>query len=320
MAKKKDPSKKVYEKPPITHSELINHLQSKGFIINSLPILNNALTHIGYYRLRGYFYPFYKMHEVKNIIKEDGKEDRIKITMELDFPKSFLNNTDINKVIELYDFDRKLRLLIMEQIQRIEISLRNCLCEHMCQKYGSHWFMNLSIMSSDFDYQGFVGKVTDSKEVFITHFYEKYSAPKYPPSWMIAETLTFGTWSRVFGDLQLKDQKEISKIFDIIKPEILAGWFHTLTILRNLCAHHNRIWNRNFKHFVPKVLDDIQPHMNKVISIYCRLSMLRYLTKRICLQDDFHIKLKDLINQKPSFVNLNDMGFIKDWDTTSLWN
>lgn len=84
--------------------------------------------------------------------------------------------------------------------------------------------------------------IESAKELFISHFYETYSAPKYPPSWMIAETLSFGTWSRVFSNLRLKDQKEISNIFNINKPEILAGWFHTLTVLRNFCAHHNRIW------------------------------------------------------------------------------
>jgi len=320
MAKQKDNTKKkTYEKLPINHAELVAHLKSKGLSISDESVLENALFHIGYYRLRGYFYPFYKTREIIKVIKEEGKEDREKKTTELLDPKIFSEGSNFEKVIELYNFDRKLRLLIIEQIQIIEISLRNCLCEHMCQRYGSHWFMNLSIMSVDFDYKGFVDKVSSSKELFITHFYEKYSAPKYPPSWMVAETLTFGTWSRVFSDLRLKDQKEISKIFDINKPEILAGWFHTLTVLRNLCAHHNRVWNRNFQNFAPMALDSISVHMGKKNSIYCRLSMLRFLTKKILIKDEFNFSLKKLIDERPSFVKTEDMGFIPNWDTTDLW-
>lgn len=320
MAKKNTPSqKKTYEKLAIPHDDLIKHIKNKGLIINDDSILKNALTHIGYYRLRGYFYPFYETQSVEKIIKEEGKEDRKKTTIELVSPKTFSKNSNLNDVIELYNFDRRIRLLIIEQIQIIEISLRNCLCEHMSQKYGSHWFMNLSIMSVEFDYDGFFKQISSAKELFISHFYETYSAPKYPPSWMIAETLSFGTWSRVFSNLRLKDQKEISNIFNINKPEILAGWFHTLTVLRNFCAHHNRIWNRNFQHFIPSSLDAIDNHMKRKNSIYCRFAMLRYLTKVISLQDNFNSELKNIISKKPSFVKLEDMGFIPDWELDELW-
>lgn len=153
---KKTPSqKKTYEKLAIPHDDLIKHIKDKGLIINDDSILKNALTHIGYYRLRGYFYPFYETQSVEKIIKEEGKEDRKKTTIELVSPKTFSKNSNLNDVIALYNFDRRIRLLIIEQIQIIEISLRNCLCEHMSQKYGPHWFMNLSIMSVDFDYDGF---------------------------------------------------------------------------------------------------------------------------------------------------------------------
>ncbi len=142
--------KKIYQKRPEDISFLINKLQECGLIIKDYKVAENALTFIGYYRLRGYFYPFYIMDD-----------QRIPQPIE---PKNFVAGTTLEDVIQLYEFDRKLRLIILEQIQKVEIGLRTCLSEHMSGKYGAHWFMNLSVLSNDYHYENFLVKLMKPKK------------------------------------------------------------------------------------------------------------------------------------------------------------
>nr|WP_265575761.1 Abi family protein [Xenorhabdus griffiniae] len=79
-------------------------------------------------------------------------------------PKNFVAGTTLEDVIQLYEFDRKLRLIILEQIQKVEIGLRTCLSEHMSGKYGAHWFMNLSVLSNDYHYENFLVKLMKPKK------------------------------------------------------------------------------------------------------------------------------------------------------------
>ncbi|OOV88238.1 Abi family protein [Oceanospirillum linum] len=297
--------KKKYTKKTEKIDILTQKLQSRGLTINNRKTALNALTFIGYFRLRGYFYPYY--HKTT-----ERKPKPIE-------PKTFKAGTTFDDIIALYEFDRQFRLLILEEIQKVEIGLRTALSEHMAEKYGPHWFMNLSILSSDFDYEGFFKRIKDAKEVFIKHYEETYSFPKHPPSWMITEVLTFGTWSKAYSELQSSDQKHIAKKFGVNSIDVMTSWFHSLTHLRNLCAHHNRVWNRDMHVFIPKDTDFLKEHMKQKNTIYSRLCILKYLSDQIDISDNFLGRLQKLFLNAPAIINSKTMGFIDNWEKTALW-
>lgn len=305
MPPRQNPRPRLYQKPTKTSAELIQKLRDRGLLIQDVSAAETALTFIGYYRLSGYFIPYYKMTQERK--------------PQIEQPKTFLPGTTIENIIELYEFDRKLRLIVLEQIQKVEIGMRTCLSEYMSTKYGCHWFMNLTNLDNDYDYQVFFEQIKGSKEIFIDHYNSTYDHPKYPPSWMITETLSFGAWSRIYKNLHHYDQKQIAQRFNIRSAEIMASWFHTLSHLRNLAAHHNRIWNRSFKAFPPGKLNGYESHMNNPSTLYSRLVVLKYLSDQVSWSDGLKNQLDTLMAEKPSCVTWPKMGFIENWKQTPLW-
>ncbi|MFV5467764.1 Abi family protein [Acinetobacter sp. 10FS3-1] len=296
-----------YSKKPNSINDLITKMASRGLDCSNHTLTQQSLKYIGYYRLRGYFYPFYKM----DISQRKPKPIE---------PKSFVPNVKVEDILDLYEFDRKLRLIVLEEIQKVEVALRTCLSEYMSNKYNNaHWFMDMSIVSSEFKHEGLFQKIQDSKEQFIKHYQDKYDSPKYPPSWMITETLSFGTWSKVYKDLLSEDKKEIARAFNVPSADIMESWFHTLSHLRNLCAHHNRIWNRNFGVFFPRALDTLESHFTKKFTLYSRLVPLRHLSNNVSISNGMTERLQNLFNSAPSIVTLEKMGFSTDWDQSDLW-
>jgi abortive infection bacteriophage resistance protein len=296
---------RLYKKTTETIEALISKLRLRGLTITDENAAITALTFIGYYRLRGYFIPYYHMtQERKPQIQE---------------PKTFIPGTTLENIIELYEFDRKLRLIVLEQIQKVEIGMRTCLSEYMSAKYGCHWFMNLTNLDNDYNYEGFFKQIRDSKEIFIDHYNVTYDHPKYPPSWMITETLSFGSWSRIYKNLHHYDQKRIAQKFNIRSAEVMASWFHTLSHFRNLAAHHNRIWNRTFKAFPPGKLNGYESHMSNPQNLYSRLVVLKYLSDQVSWSDGLKNQLDTLMADKPTCVTWDKMGFIEGWRLDPLW-
>ncbi|MBP2167105.1 abortive infection bacteriophage resistance protein [Erwinia toletana] len=305
MGRQQNSRLRLYQKPPETIPALTARLRRRGLIINDENAAVTVLTFIGYFRLRGYCIPFYQvMQESYPRLVE---------------PKTFISGTRLEDIIALYEFDRKLRLIVLEQIQKVEIGLRTCLSEYMCAKYGSHWFMDLTNLDNDYDYEGFFGQIREAKEVFIDHYKEKYGHPKYPPSWMITETLSFGAWSRIYKNLHHYDQKKIAEKFNIRNTEVMTSWFHTLSHFRNLAAHHNRILNRVFKAFPPSRLNGYEHHMSNPQTLYSRLVVLKYLSDQVSWSDGLKNQLNGVMAEKPDCVTWEKMGFIPGWASDPLW-
>lgn len=82
-------------------------------------------------------------------------------------------------------------------------------------------------------------------QTFIKHYYHKYGEPELPRSWMVSETLTFGTVSQAFKNLTHQNQKPIAKALGL-DGTVLGSWLHALSYVRNLAAHHQRLWNRAY--------------------------------------------------------------------------
>lgn len=294
-----------FEKKPETPENQLKLLVSRGLQISNEPQFYRYLKNIGYYRLTGYMYPFQN---------SDGSH-------------TFKSGTKFETILRHYLFDKKLRLLILDYIERIEISLRAAVTNHMSATFGAHWYLHDSCFySSDWHSRFLINTketVRKSNEDFIRQYKLKYANPEEPPSWMIMETLTFGELTSLFENLKDgKEKKDIATHFNS-KVSILESWLRSLNFVRNACAHHSRLWNRKLplKPLIPvrkgnRFLIHVEEDTNK--RLYGILSCLLYLIKVISPQTRFQERVKVLFEEFPD-VNIRHIGFPQTWLEEDIW-
>lgn len=221
-----------YIKPPFTNAELIEQLKQRRLIIEDADRATRYLDFISYYRLSAYFLPY---QSAKDLFKDNVKFD---------------------DVLNLYIFDRKLKLVLMDAIERIEVAVRSAISNYMSLSRNSpHWFLDENHFDnyspekgkSFQDYRGFLDSITNSlnkqKDATpVIHYYSKYSTPNLPPGWVVMELLTLGQVSKIYSILKTPYKKKIAKKFKT-SWQLLEAVLMSLTVIRNKCAHHQRVWN-----------------------------------------------------------------------------
>lgn len=285
-----------YQKPPLIFEEQLKLLESRGLIINDKELALAYLNNVSYYRLSAYFLPF-KNNDL------------------------FIADTNFNQIIELYKFDRKLRILVLEAIEIIEISLRTQLIYHLSHAYGAFGYLEPGNFSPRFKHADWLQRTNEaasaSTETFINHFKNKYTASKHLPLWMVLEVISFGSLSTLYKGLKGTDQQAISKKFGV--PDVvLSSWLHSLVYARNLCAHHARLWNRILT-FKPKIPNNIYLLSNaNNNTVYGLLCIIQYNLSKIDPRLDWKHQLITLLKAHPS-VSVKAMGFPLNWEQQPLW-
>ena len=295
-----------YNKPPLTIARQIETLKKRGLVIEDEERASRYLSFINLYRLRAYTYTF-----------QDNKNPEHHFYPEVTF----------DKVLQTYLFDRKFRLLVFDAIERIEIALRTQIIYHFSINYGSNWYENENLYRKPHFYKQDIKlidkELSRSHEVFIKHYKKIYSSPKRPPAWMTMEIVSFGLLSKIYENLQICPEKKIiAKKFNLGHPKVLESWMHSLSVIRNICAHHSRLWNRELPASMklPKVTNNIWlkntsfPHGK----MYLALSSVLFLLNTIIPQNHFKNKLKSLIEKYP-VIPLKQMGFPEGWQNEQLW-
>ena len=310
-----------YQKPALSNPDLLQRWIDKGLQITS-PAQNQqarqALNFIGYFRLRGYALPL--------MTAKPGGE------------RQFNPGTTFQDILARYEFDRDLRRITLGQLERIEVAVRTVISNQMSVQYGPFWYLNYPNQvlahipgtngkTETFSIGGFLSSVESdtrqSKDQFAKHYFSKYTQPLLPPSWLMAECVTFGKWSKLYRHLQKSDpthpnpKKEVAKAFDL-SVELLESWLHALTILRNICAHHGRVWNRRFA-YRPAVYTREGGHFAHQQSYYCLAVVIRLLLRNADANHEWPSQLQGLFNAHPA-INPADLGFATGWHTTPLWN
>ena len=209
--------------------------------------------------------------------------------------------------------------------------MRTCIVNKMSERYGPHWFMDpnhFKAVRTSFKHDQFINNLTKDlkkaksprghSEVFINHYYAKYDDPMLPPAWMIAETLTLGTWSIIFENIEISaDRKAIARHLKT-DEQILKNWLHVLTYLRNLCAHHSRLWNRLFV-IKPRIAKRHESFLQSNERCYAMAVIVEDLLRTIAPGTTWGRRLHHLLMNHP-FVNPVAMGFPLDWSDESFWN
>lgn len=312
-------AKKVYSKPPLTYQDQVQTLVDRGLQVPDPLRAQSYLSHISYYRLSAYCLPFQNVKD------------------------QFNKNTTFDDVLSLYMFDRELRLLILDAIERIEIGLRTQIIYQLAHKYGSHWHDDSNLFIAPYtnkkgdlvdpfkNFQTSLKKEYDSTdpEVFIKHYFDNYHTPPNPPSWMAIELVTIGGLSRLYSNLADDDDKKLIASTYKIPFFVFESWFHAITHLRNLCAHHCRVWNREYR-ITPKFL--LKPKYNwvdKSFDINNRtfyyLNVLKYFLNCINPNNTFKNKLEALFLKYPN-IDIKYLGIpsdenknLIDWKVQPLW-
>lgn len=287
---------RVYDKPPLTIEEMVDLLESRNLSIPDREQACHYLRYINYYRLSGYGYLLEEPHV-------DGTRSH-----------RFREGASFNNLLSLYIFDRRLRLLVMDAIERVEVAVRSVMAYELSHKYeDGHWILNEELFhtSDDFIHRDLIGMIKREtsfsategterhkrREPFINHYYANYDDPKLPPSWMLIEIMTLGTWSKVYANLKIsKDRKIISRVFDLA-PDMLESWLHSLTCLRNLCAHHSPIYGRRMKAYPPQARAG-WPELPRT-AFARRVAVLEYLLRKIAPGTEWGTRVKALIENEP---------------------
>ncbi len=297
-----------YEKKPLSFEQQADQLIQRG-MQGEREIIIKRLRDVNYYRLSAYWYPF----------RNEGCEQ-----------DSLLPDTQFDVIWDRYVFDRQLRLLVMDAIERVEISIRTRMTNLIALKANDafvHLGRNGFPQSVDVVEQGrFVETIrrnaTRSKEAFVEHFKEKYGDTHGDlPLWMAVEVMTFGNMLTLFKMLDMHSQREIAEVYGL-PAKVLNSWLLTLNYVRNLCAHHSRLWNQEFsiRPVLPAKKSHPEWHDPQISNhrVFATLTLLYYLLRRVAPQSGWATRLDKLLDKHPE-IPLENMGFVKNWKNHPLW-
>lgn len=230
-----------YNRPWKSYAEQLDLLKSRGLQVTDEQVALRCLERIGYYRLSAYWYPFRVFRHVQN------PGTRALTTVGTD---EFVRDTHFSDAYDLYLFDKKLRLLVLDAMERIEIALRVDAAYELGRS-GAFAHLDDAKLHPKFASKAnaylrwrkrYDELVSRSKEDFVKHYREKHGGDL--PVWVAVEVLDFGAVSQLIGMMTVPDQQRIAGKYGV-HWQVLRTWFRSLNYLRNLAAHHSRLWNRN---------------------------------------------------------------------------
>jgi len=296
-----------FEKPAVSVHDQIELLKRRGMTVGDEAQAQHYLNFISYYRLRAYWLPF----EVPAANNGDH---------------AFRDGTTFEDVLTLYIFDRELRLLVLDAIERVEVALRAQWAHHMAMTHGPHGYLEQGhysvIRHHAKDVTALEKEFNRSEDTFAIHYRDKYTSPKLPPVWMAAEVMSFGLLSKFYGNLRTRaDRKAIADPF-ALDEAVVTSFAHHISTVRNICAHHGRLWNKRFTVTMttprfpaklPVAMRDADPRY-----LHNTLVTLDYLLALIAPGNEWKQRLVALIDGCP-LADPASMGFPTDWRVRSVW-
>jgi abortive infection bacteriophage resistance protein len=299
-----------FTKTVTTISQQIAHLTGEGMLIADVKRAEHWLRHVSYYRLSAYWLPFEH---------PKGKAG----------PR-FLPGANFDAIIALYEFDRKLRLLVLDAVERVEVALRGSWAYALAKRGGSHGYLNASLYSDRRFFHENLSRlargVGTSPETYIDHYRRTYHDPAMPPVWMVAEMMSFGQLSRWYSSLDDRAlRNEIARPLGLSET-ILVPLLKHLSTVRNSCAHHARLWNRGFLIRMKLPIKPASLHATLAplagpgpAMLYNSLVLIRYMLQEVEPASTWLDQLKALVKTHP-VGDLAAMGFPADWERRPLWS
>ncbi|POR68057.1 hypothetical protein BKM25_28000, partial [Pseudomonas avellanae] len=287
-------------KPAKSPNALLRHLRLKGLGTRGQKIkATQALEFIGHHRLLMYMRPLQDIH------------------------KRFYAHVQFDDILQLYDFDRRLRLVCLDGIDRIEVAFRSAIINTLAldKACGPHFYLDAIHFEDGQAHRDLLKQVLGLREngnASVKHYYRSYNTPALPPVWTVLEAMTIGQLSRLFRDLHIDHRKTVAAKFGY-DESVLVSWLKSTTLLRNVCAHHGRLWNASITADAPIYANAIKaefPSHNDRGRIFARAVVVQALLLKIDATADWKIRFKQLIATLPATVmakaglNTSELGLV----------
>lgn len=320
-----------FTKPAITVADQVALLKARGLTIRDEARAAHFLEAVSFFRLTPYMRPFQVADSPDH---------------------AFLPGTGFRQLSQLYDFDRRLRLLVIDAIERVEVAARAAISNHIGPAHGAHWYLQRNLFKNRYDHTRLLSTIESAQqralqdyqrevdridrlthadearkalikqrraqESYARHYALTYDQPALMPGWAMVEELTIGELSHLYRGLAKdSDRKAIGQRLAAPAP-LLDSWLHTLTVVRNICAHHARLWNRELgiKPEQPKQANFPWPHHLRRGSQHTRvavvLAILHHLMQQASPHTRWHQRVSDLLNEYPE-IPKPAMGLPADW-------
>ena len=322
-------TKQPYTKPLLSFEDQARLLVTRG-MAGDVAAITKKLEIANYYRMSGYFY-FFRQHQGPN--RHLGE--------------AYRPGLHFDDIWRLYTFDSRLRGLVLEAIERIEIAVRTQVSYHHAAKFGPFAYAEDASSLPDIglrrnDRGILVSRRLDllreldknlnrSHEQFLEHFYATYDH-RYPPIWIASEVLTLGGVLYVYDGSPVDVRTKISAHFKLPHP-VFGSWLLTLNTARNVCAHHGRFWNRaigappmmlNEKRYdywyrPVEIFPPFIPGAGIRPTAFVILSMCNHLLSEIAPGCGWAKRVKALIEEYPS-VRKSSMGMPDNWTLSPVWH
>lgn len=262
---------------------------------------------ISYYRLKGYWW--------------EMQSDKVLHT--------FKEKSYFEEVIDLYNFDRHLRLLLFDAIERIEIALRTKLIYYLSLSYGPLCYIDYAIFSDQLRQESIThrlnSEIARSKEQFILDHRINHGG-NLPEAWKALEVASFGTLSKLYKNLnhQLPEKSKIALEFGFTTHKDFSSFLEATAVLRNRIAHHSRLWNNTItiKYLWPKNIKNRPityiPSDNQRAKLFPLLTLVLYSLQYIHPNNSIKVKFYELIREFP-MVPTYKMGFPQNWKSQPIW-
>ena len=321
----------TYNKPYLSFQQQLELLKARGLEVTDDAAAISYLERIGYYRLSAYWYSFRTVSLV-----QDPSTKKISVRRE----DAFHPGTSFQQTVELYVFDKRLRLMVLDAIERIEVAIRVDVSYLLGAKdpfahtnpalLHGNFTKKINPVTGNTRHKDWLIKcdqaLTRSKEDFVQHYKQKYGLPL--PIWVSVELWEFGMLSTFFQGMTVADKTAIATKYGIPDWQVMESWLRALNFVRNVAAHHSRLWNKNLvdQPKLPKAGDI--PDFDQIIAVpgvasrlYVVLCMLVFFMRAICPNSSWPNRLREMLKSFPAVPKLSvaDMGFPADWETHTVW-
>lgn len=295
-------------KPARTIAEQLQLLKDRGMLFHFETEATHFLQNISYYRIKGYWW--------------DMQSDRVN--------HAFRPDTYFEDVIERYNFDRHLRLILFDAIERIEIALRTKLIYHLSLSYGATWYLQNNLFVDTVNHAEHIAHLQKefeySQEVFVKDHRRKHPNTN-AEAWKIMEIASMGTLSKFFKNInhQLPEKSFIAKEMGLNLHNELSSWLEAIVYVRNIIAHHSRIWSRNMvKQPIENINNPLGIWFNNALTPvqkkkpFLIISTMIYLCNHITPNHHIKSKILKLIRDNPD-IPIYKLGFLNNWNKEPLW-
>lgn len=276
-------------KPPTTFQQQVELIKNRGALIYDEDEALKILKRTNYYRLSAYF-----------LSLKEGKDQ-------------FKKGVTFEKIYSLYEFDRKLRILLLEYLESIEIAFRTHITYLLAHKYGPLCYLYSQFFENEQYHKEFLGKLMKEieaqkgKELFIKHHLDKYDG--HFPIWAAIEVTSFGWLSKLYSNMKKEDKKAIAREYYNVSYVYLVNWLHVLGYIRNVCAHFGRLYNKPLAKRLKLSKKENRVPNDRIFAVI-------FVMKKLLPTNDwrhFVTRLEALIEQYEDNIELDRIGFPTNW-------